>query len=326
MILRAISQEESEQTYRYQTYLNYLTSISEFIGSVKGDEDRTGTLISPVVESQSFKDIQGGRCSDKEKLGQLLRNAWFTEIQMNLTSQFNELVAYSNHWTPVQLYYATYLVLRAYITAKGQNVSREHASTLKFIGNEIHLRPDLFPEPWRTICVGDPEETKPILENLPKGITIGKISSLSPSHRVSFWDSYAMFLKTTRNRQLDNLCSDWKQAHRRKRVSPKEKEKFIANLPPTTIFHTLYRLRVRSNYSDADSLLLSLQGTQEAVALNVAFLNIGWATLLILELLISRYIGKKLFGQIVENFQKHEIQGYSNELIGIRWKQLQTRF
>lgn len=315
------SDEEMEQAIRFKTYLNYLVCISDFLGDIYSEPTR---LIAPVIQSRAFQNIQGGRCFDTERLAQLFRNAWFTEIQMSISAQYEEFVSYSNHWIPVQAYYATYLALRAYFTSSGQDIGREHAANLKAIGEEIQRRPKLFPQPWSVVCVDNPGSSSPQFRNLPNDVTISPISSLTSSWRVSFWNSYAKFLKTTRQRILEKQCEDWKITKSRKRVSSTIKRQFIQNLSPTTIFHCLYRLRLRSNYADADSSLLSVHGSSDGAAFHSALRKICWGSLLVLELLTSRYVGKREFDNIVDSFRRYERRGVSDDLVGLRWGLMRT--
>ena len=238
---------------------------------------------------------------------------------MNISAQYEEFVSYSNHWIPVQVYYACYLALRAYFRASGQDIRREHTANLRAVGEEIQRRPTLFPYPWCVILTGNPEEARLQLRNLPNGITISQISSLTSSRRIQFWDSYSKFLKTTRLRQLQKQCEDWKDVNNHRRVSPKVKQQFIANLSPTTLFHCLYRLRLRSNYADADSFLLSVGGSTDAGDFHAALRKICWGSLFILETLTARYIGKRVFERIVNSFRRYETRGVSDNLIGLRW-------
>lgn len=315
------TEEEIEQGIRFKTYLNYLDCISNHLGDVYSDPAR---IVNSVIQSRAFQSIQGGRCNDTERLAELLRNAWFTEIQMSISAQYEEFVSYSNHWIPVQAYYATYLALRALFTSSGQEVGREHSANLKAIAEEIQRRPDLFPYPWRLLCVGNPEDASPQFRNLPDNVTISPISSLTSSWRVDFWDSYGKFLKTTRQRHLLKQCEDWKSAHGKKRVSPTAKRQFIQNLSPTSLFNCLYRLRLRSNYADADSFLLSVQGSSEGSSFHSALRKIGWSSLLVLELLTARYLGKREFERVVDSFRRYEPRGLSDDLIGLRWGTLRS--
>jgi len=313
--------EELEQANRFRTYLNYLSAISDFLGDVYAHPE---SIISPIVQTSVFQSIQGGRSIDTGRMAELLRNAWFTEIQMRISAQYDEFVSYSNHWIPVQAYYASYLALRAYFNASGQTVGREHGSNLKAIAEEISRRPLLYPQPWRVVCAGNPETSDCQLRHLPNDVTVSPISSLMSSWRVSFWDSYAKFLRTTRLRHLQKQCDDWKESNNRKRVCSNVKRRFIDNLSPTTLFHCLYRLRLRSNYSDADSFLLSVAGSADGISFHAALRKICWGTLLILETLTARYIGKLEFENIVNSFRRYERSAVSDELIGLRWEKVRS--
>ena len=192
--------EEIQQGNRFRTYLNYPSSLSKFLANIENGPE---ALLKQVVESTPFKRIKRNTRSDSQQLGRSLRNAWLTEILLNIPSEYPGFLPYSIHWAPIQSYYATYHVLRSYYLVSNQDVGRVHATTLKAIGEEIHQRPQLFPFPWRVYCTNDPNISPPQLVYLPVGTSISKISPLSSSHNVSFWDSFAMFLKTTRQRQLD---------------------------------------------------------------------------------------------------------------------------
>ncbi len=304
------SDEDVQHALRFRTYLNYLEIISNFLEPCESNPKK---LIKNVIKSKTFCDIQGGRCTDFNKLGKLLRNCWLTEIQLNLT--FEDYVSYSNHWAPVQVYYATYLALRAFYVSMGITISHEHSTTLKNIGEDIKRRPELFPRPWKVICIGDPKNEIEIL-NHPEGTEFKKSSALNSN--LDIWSSYRTFLKTTRERQLEKICDDWKRSKHKKRISEAQRLTLVNNLAPTSFFNVLYRLRLRSNYEDADSFLVSIQETDEALRFNKALKKISWCTLFTLETLIARYIKKTKFEEIVHSFQKHEKIKLSEELVGKR--------
>ena len=142
---------DAEEFQRFTTYLNYLRALGIFL-----KRDFNLAALRAVTASNSFKSIQGGRCPDVQRVRQLLRNAWSTEIQLSLAARQEGLVSYSNHWAPVQLYYAAYLALRALLLASNQTVPHDHSATLQAISIAIRARPELFPQPWRTTCVGEP--------------------------------------------------------------------------------------------------------------------------------------------------------------------------
>jgi len=285
-----VSEETSEYEYKFLTYLHYLTSLRNFLKDNCQDYQSFGQAIA---SSGNFRKIQGGHCQDIDLLKRVMRNAWFTEVQLNLPGSRPELITYSNHWAPVQLYYACFLSLRGFFLSSGSNIDKNHIATLRTISSEIERRPSLFLEPISVMCKGDPEHKTEQYPNLPSGISINRISSLSPSERVSFYDSYCMFLRTTRNRQIETAVNEWKKKHRRKKIGKEKRKCCVDGLPSTTIFDVLYRLRIRSNYADADLYLLNISNECDAVRLYECFTGIAWHTLFVFELIMTKYLGKR---------------------------------
>lgn len=238
---------------------------------------------------------------------------------MCISAPHEELIPYANHWVPVQLYYSVYLAARAYFSCQGQQVGENHAKTLHTLSNEIQNRQALFPHPWKVLCTGDPDGDRIDYINLPPSAKISSVSSLTNGRHAPFWDSYAMLLRTTRRRQLKRAVDDWKRKHVKKRILRRDREKVVSGVPPTSLFDALYRLRIRSNYADADSFLLSLDDVGKAKEFNQSICSICWWTLLLIETLNARYLGKPKFGAIVDGFLKHEGGTRSEQLIQRRW-------
>ena len=316
ILFHAASSEELEQGIRFRTYLKYLQAFSDLSTQNAAYPE---SLIRGLTGSVPFKAINGGKCKDIPRLGQLLRNAWFTELQLNLPSKFPDLVPYSIHWAGVQAYYSVYLLLRAYFYASGQDVPNKHAHTLGAIANEIRSKNAMFPSPWNAFC--DDSPAQPIYGGIPVGVSMVDVSALKNYDLGSAWSWHTMFLKTTRQRQLEKLVDDWKAQQKRRRVSPKVKAALIRNLNPTTAFACLYRLRIRSNYEDADSFLLgALQAAPaEAEQFHGSICNIVWDAGLILEALIARHIGKKAYKEILAGFVENKRLEFSRSLAFARW-------
>ena len=221
-----------------------------------------------IVNSRSFRRIQAGRCMQPQLVCRLLRNAWLTEIQLGLPSRYSELVSYSNHWAPVQLYYSIYLAIRAFFLAGNRNVREDYTTTLRTISRDVFSRPELFPLPWKILCTGDPSLANIEYLNLSERIQIQPVSSLTSGDHVNYWDSYGLFLKTTRDRQIDKSIKDWKKTEKRKTIRAGERADLVARLSPTSFFHCIYRLRIRSNYSDVESFLVSIERSDDSDKFN----------------------------------------------------------
>lgn len=285
----------------FRTYLNYLRHLKQLLQLETPDK-----AVESVVESKAFSRIQGGRVADDNLrvLGQLVRNAWFTEALIDLAGSNPDLLPYANNWAPIQFYYVIYLTVRALMLAKGQHVSADHTSTLNALVTELRLRPQLFPPPLRALCTGDPDAGPISLEGFVGVPNLQAFSTLS--ERSDPWASLATFLKTTRRRDLARRIADWKSRNDRQRISRQQRSEVAEALPPTSVFHAVYRLRVRSNYVGADDFLRSMPDRHAAARYNEALRAVGWRVMLSLELLIARYLGKRRYQEILDGFVKLE--------------------
>lgn len=96
----------------------------------------------------------------------------------------------------------------------------------------------------------------------------------------------------------------------------------MRELPPTTLFDCLYRLRIKANYRDIEAFLGALHIEKWAIDFNTALIEISKTSLLIIELLISKYMGKENFEKLVVDFKQ-----YSKNIdhsVSERWELLKT--
>ena len=306
------SKAADNATNRFKAYLNYFLSISTKIHELYPSPD---LYADQICQSPHFHRLEGGRAQNVEQIGKMLRNAWFTEIQVAFPSNYPSYIKYASHWVSVQAYYAAYLTLRAYFYSKGKGseIGSEHATNLNVFSQEVRTRKGLFPYPFSCICEGDPYKA-PIYTGFPPDIEIDTVSPLSSGYWVRFEDSFALLLKTTRKRKLDKLCDDWKKKEGRKRMCPNQKATFLKNMSPTSFFHVLYRMRVRSNYEDADSFLMSVSKEEESEMMYDSLRRILWHFLFLLEAMIAKQLGKKKYNAILDDFCTHEAIGLHTEM------------
>lgn len=72
---------EKNEERRFRTYLQYTCSLSAFFSSCP-----PRVLFADTIASNAFRDIQGGRCQEPDRVGQILRNAWMTEALTRLAT------------------------------------------------------------------------------------------------------------------------------------------------------------------------------------------------------------------------------------------------
>lgn len=300
---------------RFLTYFQYICTISNYLER----EQANSSIINHVTTARSFAKIQGKPQTEIERIAELLRNSWYTEEQINLSSKYGK-PEYSNHWTPIQMYYASYLMIRSLEMAKNSSSNGEHTTSMRFMSSWIKANSDLFPAPWGITCEGTNDS--PIYNNLPPGIEIGKNCPITRPWNADFYDSYGMFLKSTRRKILEKICDDYKSKNRIKRLKSEKKIELLNGMAATNFYHCLYRLRLRSNYEDADSFISSMELKDEANMMAHAICQIVEKNHLLLELLVCRHIGKSKYSEIVNDFNALA----KNSKAATRYEQISSAF
>ncbi|MFA5410346.1 MAG: hypothetical protein WC321_00575 [Candidatus Omnitrophota bacterium] len=310
-------EEELLAEKSFRTYKNYLKSIELIIETLYGSELFHKLKLAlrndvPVTAAKPASTV------DLNKIKKLLFNAWYSEIILYLPNSFDPgLKFYSNHWAPVQAYYSVYLSLRSLIESSGVNCREDHTNTLNLIASWIK-NDNLFLPPWNACCKGCVEYGNHKFYCLPDGYTAKEVSTLTNPSRDNMWDFYSLMLRTTRDRILNKRKMDWKRKHNRKRMLKAEIFELDKNIHPTTIFDSLYRLRIRSNYEDADAFMMGTQTQQDAENYHKALVTITGATLFTIETCIMQFLGKDNFKNLVDEFKKRDPVKQSEKTIKTR--------
>lgn len=310
--------EQTQQRIRFTTYLHYVKSFEQFL--TKNSEERT---LKSTLESIDLRRIQSRPEAPLEQIEKQLRNAWLTECQLSQHAENTEMVSVANHWAPVQLYYAVFLSAQAYTLASGQPLHLTHRSCLRLLASEIKSRPGLFALPWGVSCINATSNSEHGFVGLPTSVKLDRHSTLASPKLELFWNYYCQALRTTRERLIEECAKKWKKQNKRKRLPSGKRLKLDENFHPTTLFDFLYRLRIRSNYQDADSFLLTLEDTEAALEFNRALQCVGFWTCALLETLTSRYLGERRYGEIVTRYCRDAGPARSRN-IQRRWKLCRT--
>ncbi len=306
---------KNTQEKTFKTYLYYLSGVHKFMNATYPTDKE---LVLSILGSPKFSLLNKIPNINTAKTAKLLRNAWATEIQLELLSLLPDSYSkYSNHWTPVYTYYSIYSGIRAYLEATHRSSDGNHATILDVMGEEMKIHHELFPQPWKTMVIHDTNGKHSYI-NLPNNINISKISPLTRPVQQNFWDHYAMMLRTTRSRIIDKKFTDKK---RNIKLSKKELSKQVK---PTTLFHALYRMRTRSNYKDADATWMTILPFSEATSFNIALKEIAHNSLLIFETLVARRIGKQEFSEIASEFISFDQKDITKNLIAKRLKTINS--
>ncbi len=298
--------EPSEEEYRFATYLHYVDSLRNLITYY---HNPLGALLMLCRDSTHFAHIQRNTSADIARIALKLRNAWSTELSLRFTGLLgNGLVRYANHWAPVQTYYSAYLAAQGFFLACNRSESRSHSSGLSQLAADIGDGRLIMPAPLSALSISTTITDTTGFSEVPTNITITPVSSIAHTSSNNWWNLYALALRTTRERLLEERVDQWRRQNKtaggkpRKNVPASVRSDQDTALRPVSIFDFLYRMRIRSNYRDADTFLEQRVSDQEAAQFNTALLDIEYTLLLVLEAHIRQHIGRDAYANIVQDF------------------------
>ena len=242
------------------------------------------------------------RDRDPDLYEKSLRNAWSTETVLYLPRSLGgvEAVAIANHWTSIQAYYALYSLARAFLSIRdGQQPMPSHRHVLNQMADVVRHR-RLFPPPWGATCEGCENSFTPC--SFPQDADLHDFSAIGrkrPEDAVEFDLQGAKdYTKATNRRKL----ADWRSTNKRRRVPAAIREQKGVDTKPTTLFDFLYRIRIKSNYLDADAFAAGLIRPGEALAFGEAIALLVSASMLVLETLIDCMLGGGRLRGVADEF------------------------
>ncbi len=321
-VLRLEKSSMVDNNARYWAYSNYLIALSRLLSQ---EYPTDCTLAIVIANSGGFKRLRRATPSiDQSALSKALRQGWFTEILLWKKAQYPDLLPFAVPWSMVESYYAVYAIVKAYFLVSGRNEIGTHEGTLRTICSDVTNCKDRFPRPWNCVLNGDPKTSPVFVTNVQQPVLL--TNPLVSPYRGDLWQHYGLFLKTTRQRQIDRLIQRWKKNNRRKRIPKGERQRIVQGWRPTTVFDTLYRIRSRSNYQDIDSFAFCNATTLDFTELQVAIWTVVYKTMFVFEMLIARLIRKKDFGSLVHSFVSTNLGQASKSTITKRWDCIRQSF
>jgi len=285
---------------KFITYRNYLLGLNYLLENLYPSyPDLLGALKKNIYTTKGATD----------PIKKLLFNSWNTEILLHIPTTFaKELTKYSNHWSPVQSYYSIYLAIRALFIAKDKSVTESHKKTLSTMVSLI-VDEKLFPPPWNLVFGTEGYLNLPLIEN--EDVKVLNDPDRFKSNTDKLWNFPKIFVRRTRERAIEKACKDWKKD--KNNVSSKgqlykslpkgQLEKLEKGTRRYTLFDCFYRLRLRSNYEDAE-IFMSGVSNDDAEKYVRALCGITDKTLLIIEAHITSMIGAKKMRSFIEDYEK----------------------
>lgn len=101
---------------------------------------------------------------------------------------------------------------------------------------------------------------------------------------------------------MERNFAEWKKSRNRKAMHQHEKLQVEGNLPPTTLFDFFWRIRVRANYRDVGSFLTWNVSDLQQQEFSESLVNVTDATAALLQSLVVRIGGKRLYLQAAADF------------------------
>jgi len=173
-------------------------------------------------------------------------------------SQQPELASVAALWLPVQGYYACHGLGLAMLTALPYDVPTRltHAKFLTIISRQV-VGPGLLLRPFKILCCGDCTSNTETYENTTLGsVRARRTSNLGEVGTTSEPEGLVLkCLRTTRVHEIEDRLRRERKHLKRKRLTAQQKADVCQRLPPTSCIHFMYRMRINSNYDDADIFL-----------------------------------------------------------------------
>lgn len=134
----------------------------------------------------------------------------------------------------------------------------------------------------------------------------------------TFSPRYSKMLEKAREDRLNRTFEGWRKAQKRKNIKADEKRALAAKLPPTTVFEYFLKLRVRSNYQDVRSYVMSAVSAEWHKEFHASLVRATATTCLLLESLIMQHAGPSVVDQACNEFLGGDAVGGLNKFIEIR--------
>ena len=320
---------DPEYAEPFRAYLNYFEDLAGTIGGLYGlTESLAAGVHDSVAAHPPAWRIQRRvpDASRSAKIERSFRTSWGTLRLLDLAVEDPEFFdAVANAWIPAQAYYGVYHAVLGFAAASAQTVPSDHAAALKLVGKEV-VR-GVLPAPWNASCAGCPHTGSARFGGL---ATSGEaVHVLSPPDPWTSDDRLAMFLRTTRRKELDRRFDQERQRNRkpgrtRRNLSKADKERIAERMPPTTLFDVLWRIRKKANYEDADTFVLGAGDEIDARRLAQALVIVTDGTVAALEALAVAYVGPESLANAAQAYAVRTQSG-SESAIGRRASSWQRR-
>lgn len=333
-----VAASESDPRPRFQTYLWYLEAFDSAARYTHGrrpylSQDATLRGIATSVRAApSCVGLNRRSDADVAQVERSLTNAWGTELLLTFTRDVateDELLRLTNNWSIVQAYYVSYHAIQALLVASGQPRPTSHSTTQRqyasfWVDHARDLRPwslavgpsgpvnhppghipDLSVQPWRTVSDSNCWDVA--------------LKALDTTRRIAVLEA----ISERRRREQAARRRNWRdeevarhEAGRRSRreptfplplLTPAQKTDVANRVRAFTVLDYLYRLRIRTNYEDADVFAVGPVSQQASEELQRHLRNLVSGLLLAHEIHIRQLVGRPVMERMLRRWLEGHI-------------------
>jgi hypothetical protein len=284
---------EFAQTLRARNHFStYQIFLFHFENILKAQGQTETAILAELFQHQKqyLNNAKPSVLNDQQHylIQKLLYSAWNSELVARLNSSFDRsLRMVTNHWKPIQAYYAMYFLLIPIFKIKVEGeLDRDqdnHARTLRFATNNLYAH---LPKPWR--CRFNVEAHS--WPDFPQRPESRAKSGWNLSRNIDAYEHFAQFLRTTGKHKREEI---WLK-NKSKKPPPGKKRESKKNiiLGYISFWDVVWRFRRWANYLEARALL---EGQEEVAAneFDSSMNLVLMCSMAVLERVLSAHLGTK---------------------------------
>jgi hypothetical protein len=226
-----------------------------------------------------------------------LYNAWNSELVARLNSSFDRsLRTVTNHWKPIQAYYALYFLLtfiqKVKVEGEFDRTVETHARTLKFATNSLCAN---LPKPWRCRYYVEEHDWREFPINPESCVKSG----WNLSRDIDSYQHFAQFLRTTGNHKRNETWQ--KRKSEKPKTGDKRPRKKSIVLGYVSFWDIVWRFRRWANYLEARALL---EGQEESLAneFDSSMNLVLMCSMAMLERVLSTHLGNDFMREAYDDY------------------------
>lgn len=317
---------QEELTNSFRSHANYIDAFATLCRSpyhsnaspFGPDLANDLTPLASAIAAAPSIGSGAGPSIDTAQVQRSLANAWGTELILGFGGTLgleDELTRFMNNWAVVQAYYVTYHAAQALIVSRGGARPQSHSATQNQFSDFWSARTLDLP-PWSVSAVSAGFRNTALAAG-PIDPSIHVWTACTPTN---CWDLACKVLNSTReearkvrerdarHRKRSAALKAWREEEKERaakgrgprsnppqqlpRLSAAEKQDLDNSLRGFTLMDYLYRLRIKTNYVDADMFVEGPPDTAVSVSVHKNLEAISSSTMLAHEIHVGVLVGK----------------------------------